>query len=303
MVGDGEGIDKGIGVLNPGAQKFVKAILVDAFPGHRAAETAQTAAVKGKITQVDHPAFEGQRGAEIGDHIPQVFIPGGAVGDDDHVLLPAFGYGRKRLRINLRFMMRRPDGRRDEQAVLTGEHKLLKKVPCVPLPLLGEQILHVRRQAPHHLHAQVAAVFFHIAMGGHIIEVLGGGDLRGELAGEIHTVRLDELHQPVQLIGRDKRIHRIAEQNQFRLFQLFSQRGKVLFIAFHPLAHRQKGEGVLRMQGLKVQRGVHRGGLLSLGAGVQDKDVHGCSSSSLSSCLYQPISNAAAAMPYSMVYP
>ena len=76
MVGYGEGIDKGIGVLNPGAQKFVKTILVDAFPGHRAAETAQTAAVKGKITQVDHPAFKGQRGAEIGDHIPQVLSPG-----------------------------------------------------------------------------------------------------------------------------------------------------------------------------------------------------------------------------------
>lgn len=148
MVGDGEGIDKGIGVLNPGAQKFVKTILVDAFSGHRAAETAQTAAVKGKITQVDHPAFKGQRGAEIGDHIPQVFIPGGAVGDNDHVFGVAFGGGGQHRLIDRLLPLGCSGGRCDEQTVLTGEQQMVKKVPGLLLPLLGKQIIHVGRQAP-----------------------------------------------------------------------------------------------------------------------------------------------------------
>ena len=60
---------------------------------------------------------------------------------------------------------------------------MVKKVPGLLLPLLGKQIIHVGRQAPHHLHSQVKTVLLHIAVGGHIVEMLGGGDLRGKLAG------------------------------------------------------------------------------------------------------------------------
>lgn len=51
------------------------------------------------------------------------------------------------------------------------------------------------------------------------------------------------------------------------------------------------------VQSLQIQGGMYGGGIAALGAGVQDKNLHGCSSPSVSRRLYQPISNSAAAMP------
>ena len=70
-----------------------------------------------------------------------------------------------------------------------------------------------------HLHAQVEAVLLHVPVGGHVVKVLGGGDLAGELAAQVHAVGLDELDEPVELVGGDEGVDRVAEQNQFRLFQ------------------------------------------------------------------------------------
>ena len=84
----------------------------------------------------------------------------------------------------------------------------------------------------------------------------------------------------MKLIGRNKGIDRIAEQQQIRLLQFLSQRSKIFLIAFDALAHRKDSEGMLRVQRLQIQRGVDRGGILALGAGIQNKNFHGCSSNS-----------------------
>lgn len=115
-------------------------------------------------------------------------------------------------------------------------------------------------------------------MGGHVVKVLGGGDLGGKLAEEIDAVGLDELDQPVELVGDNKGVDGITEQQQLRPLQLGAQRGKIRLIAFDLLAHRQKSEGVLRVQGLKIQGGMDGGGVLALGAGVQNENIHGGSS-------------------------
>ncbi len=60
----------------------------------------------------------------------------------------------------------------------------------------------------------VQAVFLHIPVGGHVVEMLGGGDLAGEFAGKVHPVRLDQLDEPVELIGGDEGVDRIAEQHE-----------------------------------------------------------------------------------------
>ena len=59
--------------------------------------------------------------------------------------------------------------------------------------------------------SQIQAVFFHIPMGGDVVEVLGSGDLRGDLAAEADAVGLDKLDEPVKLIGHQEGIDRVAE--------------------------------------------------------------------------------------------
>lgn len=119
-----------------------------------------------------------------------------------------------------------------------------------------------------------------IAVRRHIIEMLGRGDLAGKLAGEVHAVRLDELKQPVELIRGDESVDRIRKQDQLCLFQFLPQRRKVLFIAFDPLAHRENGEFMFRVQRLQIEGRVDCGGIFPLGAGVQNKNFHDSSSNS-----------------------
>ena len=278
VVGDGEGVDKAVGRLDGLAQEFVKAVLVDAFAGDGTAEAAQASPAERKLPDVDHPAFAGQGGPEVGDHIPEALVVGGAVGHDDHVLAAGLGLIGQGSLVNGFPTHRCGDGRRDKDPVLTAEHQLVKEHAGFLLSLLAEQILHVRREALHHFHAQVKTVFLHIAVGGHVVKVLGGGDLAGKFAGQVHPVRLDELDQPVQLVGGNEGIDRIAEQDQFRIPQDVAHGGKVLLMAFDALAHRQEGESMLRVQRLKIQCRVYGGGILPLGAGVQHKNFHAVSS-------------------------
>ena len=301
VVGDRERVDERVGALDLRAQEFVKAVLVDALARDGAAEAAEAAAGKRELPQIHHAAVERQSGAEIRDHVPQVLVLGRAVRDDDDVLALRLGGGRQPRLIDGSLRFGRACGRRDEQAVFAGEHQLVEEIPRLALSALGEQVVHVGRQAAHDVHPEVEAVLLHPAVRRDVIEVLGRGDLAGEFSGEVDAVGLDELDEPVQLIGRDERVDGVAEQQKVSLFQLRAQRGKILLVAPDALAHRQDGKRVLRVQRMQVQRRVGSGGVFALGAGVQHKNVHGCSSSSRSSRVYQPISNSAAAMPYSMV--
>ena len=297
MVRDGKGIHKAVRGLDGVPQKVVKTVLIHAFSGNRAAEAAQAATVEGELTQIHHPAFTGQRSAKIRDHISQIFVIFSAVGHDDHIPAAVLVHlGQHRL-VN-RFLPGRGLHRRHYKGpMLTGKHQLVKEVPGILLTLFGEQILHIGRKSANHLHAQITAVFLHIAVGGHVVKMLGGGNLTGEFAGQVHPVRLDQLDQPVKLIGRDEGVDRVAEQHQLGLLQGSSHRRKILFICLDSLAHRQKGKFMLRMQRLQIERCVNSGGVLPLGTCVQNQYLHACSSNSRSSRAYQSRSKRAAAMP------
>ena len=193
---------------------------------------------------------------EIGNHVPQVFVLRCSVGDNHHILLSRLcNRGQDRL-IHRLFPCRRLGGLSDKQSVFAGENQLVKVHPRLLPALFGEQVVHICGKPAHHLHAQIKAVFLHIAMGGHIVKMLGGGDLGGKLAGQIDAVRLDELDQPVQLVRRNKGVDRITEQNQVGLFQRLAHQRKILFIAFDPLSHRQKAECMFWMQRLQIERCV-----------------------------------------------
>ena len=99
----------------------------------------------------------------------------------------------------------------DKRAMGTGKDQLVKKHPGFLLAFLLEQIFHVGRQAPDYFHSEIQTVFLHIPVSGHIIKMLGGGDLGGKFAGKIHPIGCSQLHQPVKLIGSDKGVDRIAE--------------------------------------------------------------------------------------------
>lgn len=60
VVRDGKGVDESIGILDFGAQKFIKAIFINAFAGNGTAKAPQTAAVAqnilaGKVLLVQQP--------------------------------------------------------------------------------------------------------------------------------------------------------------------------------------------------------------------------------------------------------
>ena len=88
--------------------------------------------------------------------------------------------------------------------MLAGENHLVEEVPGLAAASLGQQVLHVRREAPHRLHPQVKAVLLHPAVGGHVVEVFGGGDLAGEFARKVRPALLHQLHKAVQLIRREE---------------------------------------------------------------------------------------------------
>ena len=141
--------------------------------------------------------------------------------------------------------------------------------------LHGGQVIHVRRQAAHKLHAHVLGVLHHITMGCHVIEMLGGGHLAGPFAGDVHMMRLHQLHKAVQLVGRDESIHRVAEQDQLGALKGFLRLGEVLLVQRDQLAH---VEGLPVMAGefqLQVLDGLQRNAVFALGAAVQDEDLHG----------------------------
>ena len=119
-----------------------------------------------------------------------------------------------------------------------GENQLVKKHPGVLLALGGEQVFHVRRQTTDHFHAQVETVFLYVPVGGHIVEMLGGGDLTGKFAGQIDAVGFDQFNETMELVRGDEGVDGVAEENELGLLQGGPHRRKVLFTAPDALTHR-----------------------------------------------------------------
>lgn len=91
MVRNREGVHKVVRCLDGVAQKFVEAVFINEFASDGAAEAAQTSAVEGKLTHVDHPAFPRRGRTEIDDYAGQILIILGAVGHNYHILGHGFG--------------------------------------------------------------------------------------------------------------------------------------------------------------------------------------------------------------------
>ena len=184
---------------------------MDTFPGNGAAKTAQAPAGEGEFPDVYHAALFGEHRLKIMDHIGESHVLLSTVCDDDHIFRPGLGHFGQAALIG-RLLMRVDCGTRlYEDSVGAREHQLVKEHPRLFLSLRREQILHIGREAAHHMKSQIQAVFFHIPMGGDVVEVLGGGDLRGDLAAEADAVGLDKLDEPVKLIGHQEGIDRVAE--------------------------------------------------------------------------------------------
>ena len=263
MVPDPVGIDDGVGGLDVLPKIPVKAVLMDADPVGGAMEAAQAPAPEGEGPKVHHPALVGEPRPEPVDHSPQGVVPALLpVGDDHH---PAGLFLRPRRRLSGH------DGHKGQllsipprlpvALLYLPEHEA-EEGPGLPPSPLREQVLHVRGQALQIPKAHVVAVVLDEAMGGHVVEMLGSGDLGGVFPRKIQSALLHELHEAVKLGRHKERIHRVAEQNQVRPEELLPGRGKLLFILpdalphmerlkrrvgkqLFPIFHREQGDAVL----------------------------------------------------------
>ena len=109
---------------------------------------------------------------------------------------------------------------------------------------LGGQILHVGGQAPDVMKPKVCAVVLDIAVGSDIVEMLGGGDLGGDFAGNVGTVFLHQSDETVKLTGGNESIDRVGKQQHVGVCQSFQCGGKVLFQGLDLLAHMEDIEAV-----------------------------------------------------------
>ena len=64
------------------------------------------------------------------------------------------------------------------------------------------------------------------------------------------AVSLDEFKEAVELVGGDKGVYRVAEQEQIRSGQSPARRGEVLLQPFDLLPCVERREGMLRVQRL-----------------------------------------------------
>ena len=93
---------------------------------------------------------------------------------------------------------------------------------CVPLPaLFCQKILHIRRQSPDHMHSQIKAIGFYEFVGRYIVEVLGRGNLSGNLSRKVHSICPKEFQKTMQLVRHQERVYRVTKENDFCLGQSF----------------------------------------------------------------------------------
>ena len=112
-------------------------------------------------------------------------------------------------------------------------------------------------------------------MGRDVIEMLRGGDLGGGLSGQVKTGFLHQFDEPVQLARNEKRVDRITEHDEFGLIDGLQGGGEVLLQRLDPLPGIQITEPVSGILLFQEEAGVQGDGVLSLGAAVDDENIHG----------------------------
>ena len=190
VVTDGKGIYHGIGGLYFFPEEGIKSVLIDALALPGAVEAPQAAALEGILRNVDQPGAVRIDRLEVSDHVPQIFIARLEVGDNDRVNRIHLRFrGRQRGRIVRR--RRRGTGWRGFADVVgNAPERVFKKCLRVLPALFSGQVIHIGGQAVNHLHPQVVAVVLNIPVGGHIIKMLGGSDLRHKFPRKVRAAGL-----------------------------------------------------------------------------------------------------------------
>ena len=114
-------------------------------------------------------------------------------------------------------------------------------------------------------------------MSGHVVKMLGGGELRSILAGYILPGGFQQFDKPVQLTGGDESVDRVGKQQHLRPANSLQRGRKVLFQSLDTLPRVEDPDVVLRVQDLQVVNGLQRDRVLPLWAAVDDQNIHSVS--------------------------
>ena len=199
MVLDAKGVEDGVVLVDGVPKVIVETVLVGALPRRGAAEAADAAALEREVLDVDDVALIGKHGYETVDHPLQPVISGEKVRDDDSA--------------PFRLLLRHGLGRRFGQLPQRKIEPVLRLLPS----FLFQEIVHVGGKPFQAADAHILAVVLDEPMGGDVIEVLGGGDLRSNLAGEILPGLFHQLDEPMELVRDQESVDWIAEDDELRL--------------------------------------------------------------------------------------
>ena len=272
----GEGVDRGVGVLDAVSQQRVEAILIHAFSRGGAAEAAQAAAFEVKIPDVHKAGLVGIEGGEVLYHGPEALVPLPQVPDDDGVKALLFHPGLQALDIG--GGRGRTEGRSGLiYPVFHAVDQVTQKVIRILLALGAQQVLHTRGQAVDHVHAHVVAVVLDEAMGGDIVKVHGGAQLAHIDIPEVRPAALHKLDEAVELGGDKKGIHRIGKKQQPGGAYGLHRPAHVPFKALYSGAHVEKIELMGGKTLLQIQHGLQGDAVFPPGGTVDDAYLHSAS--------------------------
>lgn len=118
------------------------------------------------------------------------------------------------------------------------------------------------------------AVILNVAVGGDIIEMLGGGKLGGPFAGQVNVCGFQQLDKAVEPIGGDKGVDRVRKQQELRLLNGIKGLGKVLFKLFYLSAHMEHIKRMRPVQLFKIAHRLQGDAVVSLWSAVQNQNIH-----------------------------
>ena len=199
VTAEGKGVDDGIGVLDLLAQEPVEAVMIDAFARGRAVEAAEAAALEGEVREIYKARAIGKGGGKILDEGAQALVPLPQIAHDHGIKAVQLFDRLQRADIGCALRHSGWRGSMLINGILRAEDGIAEKLRELRSPLLGEHVLHVRREAVDHASAEIMQVFLQETVGRHVEEVLGGGQGRRILVLEGNPPLPHEFQKAVQL--------------------------------------------------------------------------------------------------------
>ena len=274
MVLDAECIDDGIVLMDLFAQQGVKAILVEAFAACGTVEATDATSREGECLDVHLITLKGKNIAETVDHAAQGLVLVATVADNHHPFVCTM------LHLSGWFAGQSVRGRRGhcrgllEVALTDVPQDETEPLLCLVLPLGMEQIVHVCREPFDEADAHISTIVFDEAVGCNVVEMLGGGELRGCLIREVRTALLHQFHKTMQLAGNDEGIDGVAEQKYIAALDGFDGWSEVFLPSLHPLTGSDKLKRAVWKTKLQPKGRLECSGVVALGTSIDDKDIH-----------------------------